>query len=249
MISRRVVGELSRLSVVAVSVLAVVPGVVAQNCFPRNKMVSATVSVSALRVPTKAREELARAVERYRKSDVPGTMKALNSALTIAPNFPGALSLRGYVELMTGHLEESEADLRHALQSDPHYGPAYLHMASLLNHVGRYDEAIANLEKDDQFSPGTWEVAFEKAKSFLGKHDYARALDEVNRSYALGGDKAGSAVHFMRADALYGLQNYEQATVEVQIFLATQPTGPLAAMAHELMGKIERREPAEMAQK
>lgn len=249
MFSRRVVGELSRLSVVAVSVLAVVPGAVAQNCFPRSKMVSATVSVSALRVPAKAREDLARAAERYRKSDVPGTMKALDSALTVAPNFPAALSLRGYVELMTGHLEESEADLRHALQSDPRYGPAYLHMASLLNHLGRYDEAIANLEKDDQFSPGTWEVAFERAKSFLGKHDYARALDEVNRSYALGGDKAGAAVHFMRADALYGMKNYEQAAIELQTFLATQPTGPLAGMAHDLMNKIERREPAEMAQK
>ena len=251
MVSHAVVGEPSQLSVVAVFLLAVVPGVVAQTSFPHtgSNAAKATISVSQLRVPERAREEFARAVQRYKKNDVDGTMKALDQAIHLAPDFPGALSLRGYIELMTGRFEACEADLRQALQSDPHYGPAYLHMASLMNHLGRYDEALASLEKDERFQPGSWEVPFEMAKSFLGKHDYAHALDEVNRSYALGGDKAGTAVHFIRADALYGLKQYEQAGTEIEAFLRAQPTGTLASMARELQGKIETREPAEVAKK
>ena len=243
--------EQSRLSVAAVFFLAVVPGAVAQHCFPKavTSSVGATVSVHSLRVPDKARDQVAKAVERYNKKDFSGVMKHLDAALVVAPDFPAALSFRGYVELMTNKFDASETDLRHALQADPKYGPAYLHIGSLLNHLGRYDEALLNLEKDDQFQPGSWEVPFEMAKSWLGKHDYQRALDEVNRSSSLGGDKVGPAIHFMRADALYGLREYELANAEVHIFLLVQPAGTLSDMARELAQKIQHRQPAEVAKK
>ena len=211
--------------------------------------IGATVSVSTLRVPDKARDQVAKAVEHYKKSDWAGVTKYLDAALRIAPEYPAALSFRGYVEMMTNKYDAAEADLRHALQLDPKYGPAYLHLGSLLNHSGRYDEALMNLEKEEQFQPGTWEVSFEEAKSWLGKHDYAHALEAVNRSASLGGDKIGPAIHFVRADALYGLKQYELANAEVQIFLLAQPTGALSDMARELAQKIHNRQPAEVAKK
>jgi tetratricopeptide (TPR) repeat protein len=243
--------EQSRLSVAAVFLLAVVPGAIAQHCFPRvaPNSTGAIVSVSSLRIPDKAREQVSKAVARYNKKDFAGATNYLNAALAVAPDFPAALSFRGYVELMTNHFDASESDLRHALQIDPKYGPAYLHIGSLMNHLGRYDEALLNLEKDDQFQPGSWEVPFEMAKSWLGKHDYARALEEVNRSASLGGDKIGAAIHFVRADALYGTGQYELAGAEVQIFLLMQPTGTLSEMARELSRKIQNRQPAEVAKK
>jgi tetratricopeptide (TPR) repeat protein len=235
----------------AVFLLAVVPGAVAQHCFPRvvTNSTGATISVRNLRVPEKAREQVAKAVDRYNKKDWAGATRYLDAALNIAPDYPAALSFRGYVELMTNQFDASELDLRHALRSDPNYGPAYLHIASLLNHVGRYDEALLNLKKDNQFQPGSWEVPFEMAKSWLGKHDYAKALEEVNRSASLGGDRIGPALHFMRADALYGLKQYELAAPEVEIFLLAQPSGTLADMARELAQKIQQRQPAEVAKK
>lgn len=238
--------------VALLSVFTLTSGAISQSHSPQGLSLPSnrgTVSVLELRVPDKARSELGDALARLRKEDSAGALKHVNRALAIAPNFPAARSLRGYLELESNQLDEAEVDLDAAISADPKFAPAYLHLGVVQNRQMRFDDALVNLRHDAAIEPNSWECHYEMAKAWLGKHEYEQALNEVNRSVSLGSEKIGPAIHFIRADALYGLKNFELAYTEVHAFLLAQPSGRLADVARELERKIRGRLPAELANK
>lgn len=212
-------------------------------CLPASSQASErkTISVASLKAPEKAREELLKAMLAFRKNNLPETEKRLDIALTVAPDYAEALSFRGFLEVNARRFEAAMSDLQHALRIDPAFPMSYLYMGSLLNHLGRYDEALSSLEHLTQLDPQSWACAYERARSWLGKHDYANALAEVNRAATLGGEaKMGNAMRLLRGHALYGLKQYGQARIELAAYLAAEPNGNLASIAQDLMGRIER---------
>ena len=198
-----------------------------------------TVSVNSLVVPEKAREKLLKSVESYRKNNLQQAWKHINSSLEIAPEFPEALSFRGLLELNSNHIDAALADLQHALHGEPALASAYLHMGSLLNHLGRYDEALTYLARNAELSPNLWACSFEMAKSWLGKHDYVKALEAADRASLQGGTgKMASGLHMLRGDALFNLRKNDEALPELELYLAAEPNGSLAAVARDLLAKI-----------
>ena len=200
-----------------------------------------TISVTRLRVPERAHDRLNKAILSVRKNHLADALKYTSAAIAIAPDYPEALSLRGFLELNFDQIEPARRDLAHALEVDPDYAFAYVHMGSLLNHLAQYDDALRHLARAAELEPKSWECAFETAKSWLGKRDYERALAELDRATMLGGDfYLGNAIHLMRGDALVGLKRYEQGAVEIEAYLAAEPNGSLAAMARQILAKVQR---------
>ena len=159
----------------------------------------------------------------------------------IAPDFAEAFSFRGFVEISANRFDAAMDDLQHSLRADPALPITYLYMGSLLNHLGRYDEALASLDRNAQFDPRSWSCAYERARSWLGKHEYEHALVEINRAVALGAEaRMGNALRILRGNALYGLKQYDQATAELQAYLSAEPDGKLASVARDLMSHIDR---------
>ncbi len=199
-----------------------------------------TVSAKSLVAPEKAREELFKAVTSYSRHDEQASQHHLETSLRIAPDFAEALSFRGFVEINANRFDAAMDDLQHSLHADPDLAITYLYMGSLLNHLGRYDEALASLDRNAQFDPRSWGCAYERARSWLGKHDYERALAEVNRAVTLGAEaKMGNALRIMRGNALYGLKQYDKATAELQAYLSDEPDGKLASVARDLITRID----------
>jgi tetratricopeptide (TPR) repeat protein len=121
-------------------------------------------------------------------------------------------------------------------------------MGSLLVQIGRFDEALQSLQRYAEFEPEAWEGAYVMTKAWIGKHDYAHALDQIDRASALGGeDTMGAAIHLLRGDALTGLARYNEATLEFNIYLKRQPADELADMVRDMLVKI--RSVSAMAQK
>lgn len=200
-----------------------------------------TVSAKSLAVPEKAREELFKAITAYSRHDAQASQQHLETALRITPDFAAALSFRGFIEINANRFDAAMDDLQHSLRADPALAITYLYLGSLLNHLGRYDEALASLDRNAQFEPRSWSCAYERARSWLGKHDYQRALAEINRAVTLGAEaKMGNALRIMRGNALYGLKQYDKATAELQAYLSAEPDGKLASVARDLIIRIDR---------
>ena len=199
-----------------------------------------TISVVQLRVPNKARKELQKALDSFGHSDFDGSLLHVNAALALAPSLPNALTLRGYLELQQSDLEAARADFQQALDADPTFSVARLYLGASLNRLGRYDEALQHLERNRALAPGSWEPYFEISKSWIGKQDYQRTLDAINRASSLGADtQFASAVHFMRGRALFGLSHFPEAASELHKTLELAPTGSIADLARVLLATIE----------
>lgn len=199
----------------------------------------ATISVSRLKVPDKARHGFENAQRALNHGNSAAARKQVEAALALAPDYPDALTLHALLELNAGRNDSALAETEHALRVDPSFGLAYLVMGSALNRVGRHDEALASLEREERFDKPSWQCAFEKAKAWLGKRDNESALREVNRAAALGGSSVmDSALHFVRGYALAGLNCYGGAATDLEAYLAEDPDGPFSGVARITLEQI-----------
>jgi tetratricopeptide (TPR) repeat protein len=198
-----------------------------------------TVSVARLRVPDKARDQLMKATAAYKKNKVDEALRRANAAIEIAPAYPEALTFRASIELNLNRLDAAMDDLEQSLQADPQFGLTYLELGAVLNHLGRYDEALHNLQLNTQYDSPSWQCAYEMSRAWLGKRDYARMLEAINRAASLGGTAMmGSTIHFVRGHALAELNEYRQASAELEMYLSAEPNGNLAGMAREMLARI-----------
>jgi tetratricopeptide (TPR) repeat protein len=228
-------------AVVRVAVLTLVAftsALLAQNPVG-TRPVRGTISVSQLRVPDKARTRLVKAISAHSHKNELEARKQVDSALSMASDYPDALTFRGYLELDSRQFDAALVDLQHSLRVDPNYGLTYLHLGSVLVQLGRFDEAIQNLQRFSEFEPQAWESPYVMSKAWIGKQDYARALESIDQASALGADDAMTApIHLLRGDALAGLRRYDEAATEMNVYLKREPTGQLADMVRAMLVKL-----------
>ncbi len=200
-----------------------------------------TISVVQLRVPEKAREQFMKALSEFGKGRLEEALKRTNAALAIAGDFPNALTLRGYIELHAQQFDAANADFVRSAEIDPGFALAYLYHGATLNRLGKYDEALLNLNHYEDLNAKSWECQYEMAKSWMGKHDYVHMLGSVNRASAMGADaEVGSAVHFLRGRALQGLRQYSAARSELEASITPEASAAMVALAREAIGLIDR---------
>jgi TolB-like protein/DNA-binding winged helix-turn-helix (wHTH) protein/Flp pilus assembly protein TadD len=71
----------------------------------------------------------------------------IEKALELDPDSPEALAARGLSRLIVGDKDEAEKDLRHAIELDHEYIPAYAWLSALLGDLGRVPEQGAVLQQ------------------------------------------------------------------------------------------------------
>ena len=72
---------------------------------------------------------------------------AANKAVLLAPNNAHSLDLAGQAALINGRLGEAEYYFTKAVEQNPRYPPAHLHLALVYLHYEEYPAAISELEK------------------------------------------------------------------------------------------------------
>lgn len=192
-----------------------------------------TISVTQYRIPDKARNEFQKAQEASAKMSLDEARKHVERALELFPTYADALTLRAVLNL-SSNLPAAIADLEKAIQCDGNYAMAYTVLGSAFNAESKFDEALKTLERGQSLSPNSWQGYFETARSYIGKMDYAAALRYLERTESLVPVEY-PPILLVKAQALLGLKQYEDATTNLQAFLQKDPSGPNAATAQQML--------------
>lgn len=198
---------------------------------------SATVSVSQLKVPGKAKQLFAKAQEAFQKEKFDQCREKLGMALQIFPNYAQALTLRGLLALQDNKLDQASTDLEQAIKNDYSYALAYVVLGATYNLMQRFDDSVRVLERATALSPASWQAYLELSKALLGKGQFEAALRQVNKALALAPPSFG-AIHLVKAHALLGVKNYDQAVAELEQYLGSKPDSADFAKARETLNQV-----------
>ena len=195
-----------------------------------------TVSVAQLKVPEKARDAYNKARKDIEKQKLDDARKHVEEALKAFPKFSDALALRGILKLDGNDLAGATQDLEAAVQDDQNDAMAYMALGSAYNMQGRYQDAVRVLDHGVGLSPNAWQAYFEMGKSYLGQGDYKEALRQLNKAEDMA-PKEYAPVHLVKAHALLGLHDYDEAVSELEAYLQRDPKGPNSDQAREVLDK------------
>ncbi len=198
---------------------------------------SNTVSVTALRVPEKAQNEFRKAKEAFEKKKYDESEKHIDNALRILPNYAQALTLRGLLKVNKGDLNGGQQDFQSAITTDSNYAMGYFAMGAVLNSTGKYTQAQRTLEQGLRIDPVSWQGYFELSKSVLGQHDFRNALKYVVKAESFG--PVYAPIHLVKAHALLGLKDYDEAAAELEQYLSKGEQGPEADDARRALNQAK----------
>lgn len=190
-----------------------------------------TISVTALRVPEKARNLFRKADAAFQKQQFAEAWKFAAKALAVAPSYSEALTLRGILNIAKGDAAGGTRDLQASIKSDSNYPLAYFAMGALQNIEGHFADAQQTLEQGLRVQPTSWQGYFELSKSMLGQSNYRSALKDIVQAESMGVHYA--PIYLVKAHALMGLKFYGEAATEFEHYLQLDPGGPESASARK----------------
>ncbi len=198
-----------------------------------------TVSVAQFKVPSKARDLLKKAQAAAHKNKLEDVNKYLTKALEIYPRFAEALTFRGILKLDANQVSAAIDDLEKAVHYDANAGMSYLVLGAAYNLAKRFDDALRTSDHGVALMPTAWQGYFEMAKSYIGKADYPRAIQQIDRAISLA-PQDFAPVHLIKAHALLALKSYSEAMGELQAFLERAPKNdPNTAQAMAMMDQAK----------
>jgi tetratricopeptide (TPR) repeat protein len=197
------------------------------------------VSVAELKIPPHAREAYQKARAELLKNHPEKVSGYLAKALQLCPAYAPALTLRGLLSLDNGDVSAAVNDFDNAIRADSTYAQAHSAMAKAFNRLHKFDEALRAAERASALAPSSWQPYFEMAKSYIAKTDFSRALQQLAHAQSQLPEEY-APIHFVRASALLGLQNYDDAAAELKSFLRVAPkTDPNIAAAQDALTHIQ----------
>ncbi|HEY3704440.1 MAG TPA: tetratricopeptide repeat protein [Terracidiphilus sp.] len=202
------------------------------------------VSVNQLLTPNKAQ----RATEKAREDLIHGRFESAQReaelALDIFPRCAIALDIQGVVNLRRANYAEAAREFQRAIDADPALGAAYLGLGLTYTYQGRFKEALVPLDRAAAFLPSSWTVHFEAALSHLGVGEPDTALKEVTYAERFMGvdPQKRVGVSYLRGVALFQLQGYDAARVELNKALRLDPRGIYSTLARRKLEQLKSME-------
>ena len=210
-----------------------------QNAADRPGSDPNTVSVAQMKIPEKARAELAKAQELSSKGKVEDAQKHLAKSLEIAPDFAEALTLRAVMRL-SNDLTGAEADLQHAIKVDGNYAMAYTVLGAALNVQGKFDQALNTLNRAIALAPMAWQNFYEMAKAYDATAKYQEGLQHVQKAFSLSGEVFPPML-LLRAHCLMGMHQFGDAATDLEAFLKRDSSSANAETARQLLAQAQQR--------
>lgn len=172
----------------------------------------------------------------------------LERALRMAPGSADVNYLCGVLYLEMGDLSRSAQHLGKATSIDPKHAPALFALGETYYRQKAYPLAIETLQKGLGTKPNYWRAQWLIASSYLEQGDYGSARDHLKAALEIGKEEASQA-RLPLAKCLVALGERDQAIVELEAFLAKQPSGPEADSARQLLQQLRspaspKRQPA-----
>jgi tetratricopeptide (TPR) repeat protein len=185
---------------------------------------AATISVSQLQIPSKAREEYQRGLQSLAKNDLPEALKHFTKACMTYPSFYEAQYHVGVAHLKMGRHEEAMQAFQRAVDlSAGRYAPAELGVGALLYESGNSGEAEKvirrGLELDDSLPEGYVLLGMVLLRE--------RRPDEAERSAreALLRRATFAQAYLVLSDVHASRHDYRGQVQDLDAYLALEPKG------------------------
>ena len=207
----------------------------------RNSSRPPTVSRNQLLAPGKAQ----RAIERARKEILGGhfdsAQKEIARALDIAPHFGVAKVLQGAIDVEIENYQAARTLFQGAIDDDPALGAAYVGMAVVLIHDGRFQTALPLLDRAEGLLPEAWFVHFAKAWAQLEIGNPEAAIKQADFAERLAGTDAErrSAVSYVRAMVSIHLKDIATARVRLVEAVERDRGGKYATLASKQLESLQ----------
>jgi len=198
------------------------------------------VSALDLDAPGKALDEYNRAATLMKEQNTKQAIVHLQKAIAAYPKFVLAHNTLGLAYLDQQD-DRAKSEFEAAAGLDQKFPGTFLNLGMLELAANDLVSANSHLQQAATLSPNDVKILAALAFAQSGSHQLQQTLDTVQRVHAL--DHRGLAkVHYIAASAALGLQNFDAVQRELTIFLAEDPTNPLAPIARKNLDALTRRQ-------
>ena len=197
---------------------------------------SALVSASDLGIPTRARKELERANELFRKQDLMNAIEKLRKAIAIYPAYAVAYNNLGVIYARLGDREHERDALERAISIDERFALAYVNLGKMDIAVGDFPSAETALNKASGVDSAEPQTLILLAYAELMDRRFKEAVAASRKAHTL--DKPHALVHRMAASAYEQEGDPVDAIAELELFLAEEPTGSRADAARTELARV-----------
>jgi Tfp pilus assembly protein PilF len=128
------------------------------------------------------------------------------------------------VERLVGDLPGALALCSEAIETEPGYFPACVQRSLILESLGRYDAALADLKKALTLAPQNAEVLNSLGVFLLGQKKFSEALDYLNRSVEL--ERQNEVALYNRGQLYASIGDNSRARVDLEAALDLDPDQP-----------------------
>jgi tetratricopeptide (TPR) repeat protein len=155
-----------------------------------------------------------------------------SQAIGLAPGHPDVLYLQGLIFLKQRDWSKAQEVLQNATQVDPSHASAFAALGMALCDQGKYEAAVAPLEKALQLNsaPASWDTRRALAKTYYQLARYDQALQMSQDALASSKGKAPEMV-LLVAQSLTAVGRYEDAAQALREFLRDHSDRPEATTA------------------
>jgi Ca-activated chloride channel homolog len=199
---------------------------------------SGTVSALDLEAPNRAIEEFNRASTLLKAQNSKEAIGHLQKALAAYPKFVLAHNTLGlaYLDQDDGRAKD---EFEAAAKLDDKFPASFLNLGLLALSAKDFATAQTDLEKAASLKPKDAKILSALAYAQNGDHQFQQTLETAKRVHSL--DHRGMAnVHYIAAAAAISLGDLETVHNELTLFLAEDPTNPLAPVARNNLDILER---------
>jgi Tfp pilus assembly protein PilF len=194
----------------------------------------------------KAKEAFEKGLQALSEDNLDEAEKYVSEAMNLAPGHPDVLYVQGVLYLRRRDWTRAQSTLEKATEIDPNLARGFAALGMAFSNQGKYDAAIAPLEKSLQLEPkGTWETHWALAKAYYHHQQFEEALKNSQQALSESKGKAPE-IELLVAQSLTAVGRYEDSAQELREFLKSHGDLPEAATARRYLerltadGKIRR---------
>ncbi len=184
-----------------------------------------------------AEKELGKALEDIRGNKPEDARKHLEKAAHAAPSNPDVNYLWGMYYAQKKDMGKAKEYWEKAVQIYPRHVFSLAALAQLALEEPNGPVAVDLLTRVTDLVPSSWRYQERLAEAYLLGGDYAETQKHAERAIELGKERAAEA-QFILAQALLRTNDRQRALKALDVYLASQPSGPRAAEARQMLGAL-----------
>jgi adenylate cyclase len=180
----------------------------------------------------------------------PKTRDAVQKALSLDPDLAEAHTSLGLIKFQYDwDWDRAEQEFREAIKINPNYPPAHHFFADYLKAMGRFEEALSEIEKAQELDPLSLAINTGVGHVLYLSGQYDRAIEQYKRAVDLDPDFMMTHVWFGRPYLEKGMFTAAISELETAVKLSGESTLTLAMLGHGLASAGRGEEALQIIQK